>query len=44
MAVASSPDLRAGRRVTVGLHASNGALALDKSFDHSPSDAVPLAG
>ena len=42
MAVPGSPDLRAGRRVTVDLR--NGALALDKSFDHSPSDAVPLAG
>lgn len=42
MAVPGSPDLRAGRRVTIDLR--NGALALDKTFDHSPSDAVPLAG
>jgi hypothetical protein len=42
MAVPGSVDLRAGRRITVDLR--NGALVLDKSYNHPPSDVVPTAG
>jgi hypothetical protein len=41
-AVPGPVDLRAGRRLTVDLR--DGALVLDKSYDHAPSDAVPTAG
>ena len=42
MAVPGSVALRPGRRIVVDLR--SGALALDKSYDHSPSEAVPFAG
>jgi hypothetical protein len=42
MAVPGRVELRAGRRVVVDLR--TGALVLDKTYDHAPSDAVRLAG
>jgi hypothetical protein len=42
MAVPGPVELHAGRRLAIDLR--NGALALDKHFDHAPSDAVSLAG
>jgi hypothetical protein len=42
MAQPGSAASHAGRRITIDLR--NGALALDKTYNHPPSDAVPLAG
>jgi hypothetical protein len=42
MAVPGPVELRAGRRITVDLR--NGALVLDKTYNHSPSDVVPTVG
>jgi hypothetical protein len=39
MAVPGAVELRAGRRITIDLR--TGALALDKTYNHPPSDAVP---